>query len=129
MACSYSEHASEPVAEIRVVGRVTQHDMDELLPKLEAFIKRHGSIRFVEIIEKFEGFDPTTILDGLKFDLNHFSDVTHAAVVSDIGWIGVMTRAASMVMPITIRAFTMDELENAREWARTADKVSPAPST
>ncbi len=129
MACIYSEHASEPVAEIRVVGRVTQHDMDELLPKLEAFIKRHGSIRLVEIIEKFEGFDPTTVLDGLKFDINHLTDVTHAAVVSDIGWIGVMTRAASMVMPITIRVFTMDELEKAREWARTADKVSAEPTS
>ena len=126
MACIYTEHATQPVVEIRVVGHVTQHDMDEILPKLEAFIRRHGTIRIVEVIETFEGFDPTTFLDGLKFDLNHLTDVTHAAVVSDIGWIGVMTRAASMVMPVTIRVFTMDELEEAREWARTADKVNSA---
>ena len=126
MACIYTEHATQPVVEIRVVGHVTQHDMDEILPKLEAFIDRHGTIRIVEVIESFEGFDPTTVLDGLKFDLNHLTDVTHAAVVSDIGWIGVMTRAASMVMPVTIRVFTMDELDEAREWARTADKVSSA---
>ena len=126
MACIYTEHATQPVVEIRVVGHVTQHDMDEILPKLEAFIRRHGTIRIVEVIETFEGFDPTTVLDGLKFDLNHLTDVTHAAVVSDIGWIGVMTRAASMVMPVTIRVFTMDELDEAREWARTADKVNSA---
>ena len=126
MACKYTEDATDPVVEIEVIGRVTQNDMDHIIPKLEAFIEKHGTIRMVEIVDSFEGFDPTTILDGMKFDLNHLTDVTHAAVVSDIGWIGVMTRAASMVMPVTIRAFTMDELDTAREWARTADRVSSA---
>ena len=60
MACIYTEHATAPIAEIRVVGRVTEHDMDEILPKLEAFIDTHGSIRIIEVIEKFDGFDPTT---------------------------------------------------------------------
>ncbi len=126
MACIYTEDDTDPIVELRIVGRVTQHDMDEILPKLEAFIARHGTIRLVEIIEKFDGFDPTTVLDGLKFDLNHLTDVTHAAVVSDIGWIGVMTRAASMVMPISLRVFTMDELQEARDWARDVDRVSSA---
>lgn len=124
MACIYTEDPKGPVAEIRVVGHVTQHDMDDILPKLEALIGKHGTIRIVEVIEKFEGFDPTTILDGLKFDINHLRDVSHVAVVSDIGWIGVMTRAASMVMPVTVRVFGMDELDAAREWARTADRVT-----
>lgn len=124
MACIYKEDPTEPVAEIRVIGHVTQHDMDEILPKLEAFIDRHGTIRIVEIVESFEGFDPTTILDGLKFDINHLTDVTHAAVVSDIPWLGFMTRAASMVMPVAVRIFGMDDLEEARNWARTADRVS-----
>ena len=117
MACIYTEHETAPVAEIRVIGRVTQNDMDNVLPKLEALIQKHGAIRIVEVIEKFEGFDPTTVLDGLKFDYNHLTDVTHAAVVSDIAWIGVMTRASSLVMPVSIRTFAMDQLEDARAWA------------
>ena len=121
MACIYSEHETAPVAEIRVVGRVTQNDMDRILPQVEAFIGKHGSIRIVEVIEKFEGFDPTTVLDGLKFDYNHLSDVTHAAVVSDIAWIGLMTRASSMVMPVAIRSFSMDQLDEARAWALDPD--------
>ena len=126
MACIYTEDSSHPVVEIRVIGRVTQHDMDEILPKLEAFIAKHGTIRFVEVLETFEGFDPTTILDGLKFDINHLTDVTHAAVVSDIPWVGMMTRAASMVLPVSIRVFPMDQLDAARDWARTADPERPA---
>ena len=40
MACIYTEHDTAPVAEIHVLGRLTQHDMDEILPKLDAFIDR-----------------------------------------------------------------------------------------
>ena len=126
MACIYSKDSTAPVVEIRVVGRVTQNDMDSILPKLEAAIDKHGSIRLVEVLESFEGFDPTTILDGIKFDLNHLTDVTHANVVSDIPWVGMMTRAASMVLPVSVRVFSMDQLDEARNWVRTADRDSSA---
>ncbi len=121
MSCIYTEDQSLPVAEIQVLGRVTEHDMDEILPKLEAFIEKHGTIRIVEVIERFEGFDPTTVLDGVKFDIKHLRNVSHAAVVSDIPWIGFMTRAASTVMPLTVRTFSMADLEAARAWARAPD--------
>lgn len=122
MACIYTEHETLPVVELRVVGRVTQHDMDEIIPKLSAFIERHGKIRLVEIIEVFDGFEPSTILDGMRFDYQHLRDVTHAAVVSDIGWIGVLTRAAGMVMPVSLRVFPMSEIDAARDWAANADR-------
>lgn len=121
MSCIYTEDPELPVAEIRVLGRVTQHDMDEVLPKLEAFIARHGKIRIVEVIDKFDGAEAETLFEGFKFDMSHLTDVTHAAVVSDIGWIGMITRATAMMMPVTVRMFGMDDLEKAREWAREPD--------
>jgi hypothetical protein len=121
MACIYTESDTAPVAEIRVVGRVTEHDMDQIIPKLEAFILRHGKIRVVEVIERFEGFDATTILDGMKFDIKHLKDVSHAAVVSDIPWVGFMTSSFAMVAPLVVRAFSLDDIEQAREWAATAE--------
>lgn len=116
MACIYTEHQSLPIAELRVLGRVTEHDMDEILPRLEAFIGKHGTVRLLEVIERFDGFDPSTVLDGMKFDLRHISDVTHVAVVSDVPWVSFMTSAAAMVMPITVRAFSMSQIDEARAW-------------
>ena len=107
---------------------MTEHDMDEIVPKLEAFIEKHGHIRIVEVIEKFEGFDPTTVLDGIKFDYNHLRDVTHAAIVSDIPWVGFMSMAAGMVMPVAVRVFPMEELEAARKWAANPDDQSERPA-
>lgn len=116
MACIYSEHDSLPVVEIRVVGRVTENDMDEIIPKLETFIARHGTIRLLEVIERFDGFDPTTILEGMKFDIKHLKDVSHAALVSDIPWIGIMTSAAATVMPLIIQTFPLAKEDKARAW-------------
>ena len=116
MACRYTEHKTLPIVEIRVMGRVTEHDMEEIVPKMEAFIEKHGTIRLLEVIEQFDGFDPTTILDGMKFDLKHITDVTHIAVVSDVPWISFMTSAAAMVMPITVRVFGLDKIDEARKW-------------
>ena len=116
MACIYTEHKTLPVAELRVLGRVTDHDMDEIVPKLETFIDKHGTIRLLEGIERFDGFDPSTVLDGMKFDLRHISDVTHVAVVSDVPWVSFMTSAAAMVMPITVRVFSMSQIDEARAW-------------
>lgn len=116
MACIYTEDDTLPVVELRVVGRVTENDMNQIIPKLEAFIQRHGSVRLLEVIERFDGFDPTTIFDGMKFDIKHLKDISHAAIVSDIPWISFMTGAAAMVMPLTIRVFPMDKLDEARDW-------------
>lgn len=116
MSCTYTEHKTLPVAEIHVHGRVTEHDMDDILPRMEAFIEKHGTVRIIEVIEKFEGFDPTTILDGIKFDMQHMGNVSHAAIVSDLPWVGFMSRAAAMVMPVTTRVFTMEQLDEARAW-------------
>ena len=121
MACIYSEDPDAPVVEIRVLCRLTQHDMDEILPKLDAFIDRHGDIRLVETIDRFDGADTGAILDGLKFDYVHLRHITHAAVVSDIGWVGVVTRAASMIIPVSVRTFPLSERNAALDWARNPD--------
>ncbi len=116
VACIYTEHETLPIVELRVVGRVTERDMGEIIPRLEAFIGKHGTIRLLEVIERFDGFDPTTILDGMKFDIKHLKDVSHAAVVSDIPWVGFMTSAAALVMPLVMRTFPLAQEESARAW-------------
>lgn len=123
MACIYSEHKTLPVVEILVDGRVTEHDMDDILPKMEAFIEKHGKVRMVEIIKHFEGFDPSTILDGIKFDMKYMTSITHVAIVTDTPWIGFMTRAAATVVPLTLRVFGMGVLEDARAWIAAPDKT------
>ena len=124
MACLYTEDNTAPVVEIKVLGRVTENDMNNILPKLEDFIEKHGTIRMVEVIEKLDGFDPTTILDGLKFDAKHLSDISHVAIVTDSPWLGFMTNVADVFMPVVVRKFDMANLDQARDWAHNVDTAA-----
>ena len=116
MAIKYHEHATQPVFEIEVAGKITQADMDSVLPRLEAFLQRHGKVRMVEVIPTFEGFELSTIWEGIKFDVAHIRDIDRVAVVTDVGWIGGVTRALCRVSPLEIRVFDTAELEAARAW-------------
>lgn len=117
MTVKYTEHATLPVFEIEVAGKITQADMDAVIPPLEAFLERHGKVRMVEIIPTFEGFEWSTIWDGIKFDVAHIRDIDRVAVVTDVGWIGGITRALCRVSPLEVRVFEMGELAEARAWA------------
>ncbi len=121
MACIYTEHENSAVAEVCILGRLTQYDIEDILPKLAAFIEKNGKIRLLEVVESLEGVNPGAMLDGLVFDVRQLANITHAAVVTDMGWIGVLTRAASMVLPITIRIFPNAEWDKAAAWVSTVD--------
>lgn len=116
MSVTYDEHATLPIFEIAVTGKITQDDMDAVLPRLEAFLERHGKVRMVEIIPDFGGFEWSTLWDGIKFDVAHIRDIERVAVVTDVGWIGGWTRALCRVMPLQVRVFDMADLEAARAW-------------
>ena len=120
MSVSYTEYPDEAVFEIEVAGRVTQADMDAILPKLEAFIAQHGKVSMIEVLRSFKGFDLSTIWDGIKFDVAHLRDIDRVSVVTDIGWIGGMTKALAAVMPLQIRVFGLEDLADARAWTRSA---------
>jgi hypothetical protein len=120
MAVKYKEHATLPVFEVEVEGKITQADMDAILPPLEAFIQRHGQVRMVEVIPTFTGFEWSTIWAGIKFDVAHIRDIQRVAVVTDVGWIGGFTRALCRVSPLEIQVFDMAEIEAARRWAEAS---------
>lgn len=121
MSIIYTEHPTLPVVEITVLGKVTAQDFDTFVPRMEAFLERHGEVRFIEIVKEFKGFDWSSVWDGIKFDFKHMHQFTHVAVVSDIGWIGPMSRAFSRVSPVTLRTFALDEVDAARAWIENPD--------
>lgn len=116
MGLSYSENDVTSVCEIVVDGKVTREDYERVVPKVQAFIDRNGTIGVVEVIRDFDGFDPSILLPGLKFDLKNLSHVSHVAVVTDKAWMSPLVKAAAAVTPINMRIFPLSELEAAREW-------------
>ncbi|MBF9029532.1 hypothetical protein HKCCE3408_03910 [Rhodobacterales bacterium HKCCE3408] len=108
------------IAELTVDGRVTEDDWQSVMPRFEAFLEQHGTIRLLEIVLSFEGFDPGLIWKGTRFDMKAIPHISHCAFVSDIGWMSPLARAAGAVTPMQVRTFGTDEVAAARDWLRQA---------
>ena len=102
--------------EFTISGKLTSEDFDALAGPLEDFVEEHGKIKLLEIIEDFKGFDPTTFWKGMTFDIKIIPHITHCAVVSDMGWISPLTKAAGAFMATKLRTFDIAELDAARAW-------------
>lgn len=121
MPVDYEDFPDTKTIELNVSGRVTQADWDTVAPRFEAFMTAHGTIRLIEVIESLDGFDPGLIWQGIKFDMKAIPRISHCAVVTDIGWMSPIVRAAGAVMPMRLRTFPLSEAGAARAWLREAD--------
>ncbi len=118
MATQYKEYPNYKLVELIVDGKVTQEDFDRISGQMETFIATHGKIKILEDIRKFSGFDPSVFWDGLKFDIKHLKDISHCAVVSDMGWIGPFAKAFGTLITCKIRTFPREQIEEARQWLK-----------
>lgn len=116
MPVTYKEDAAAKTIELVVNGKVTQEDWDNVAPKFSKFLDDHGTIRLIEVIESLKGFDPILIWEGIKFDIKAIPRISHCAIVSDIGWISPISRAAGALMPMQLRTFDLAQVDAARSW-------------
>lgn len=121
MTATYQEFPETRTFELTVSGKVTMEDFDALSVPLEAFARTHGKIKLLEIIKDFQGFDPGMLWRGAKFDLRIIPQISHCAVVSDMGWISPLTKAAGAIINTQLRTFDLGEEEEARAWLANAD--------
>lgn len=123
MTIHYSDHDATKIAEMTVSGRITKADYDAITGPLSDFAERHGTIRFLEIVRDFGGFDPSVLVPGIRYDFRMMPHISHVAVVSDLGWISPVVKAAGAVMPFRMRVYDLGEEAAAREWLKTADRT------
>jgi SpoIIAA-like len=77
---AYKEYENAQAVEIVLTGRVSTEEFDKVARKLEAFIKRHGQIRVLEVIKDFVGMDAGAFWHDVKFSLRHVQDFSRIAV-------------------------------------------------
>ena len=120
MPIHYTETPGTNIAEIRVSGFIDRAAYDDAVEKLTAFIEDKGEIRLIEIVDSLGGFDPSVLWPGIRFDLKYIPRITHCAVVTDIGWMGPLSKAAGSVISTRLRTFDIAHLEDARRWIAEA---------
>lgn len=121
MPTTLTTDAKTAVATIEVEGRVTREEFDRLVPEFEAFIEALGTVRLIEIIHSFDGFDKSLLWEGLKVDMRVIPNISHCAVVSDIGWMSPVSKAAGAFISTKLRTFPMRDLDAAKAWVANPD--------
>ena len=117
MTVHFSADSQARVVELTVSGKISHADFAAILPKMEAELAR-GPLSLVEVIDSFEGFDLSTIWDGMRFDLAHWSEFRRVAIVTDMTWFSPFMRMADALTHLQIREFKREQLDEARIWAR-----------
>ena len=113
---SYTEHDNAQAVEIVLSGRVLTQEFDRVARKLEAFIKRHGQVRVLEVIEDFEGMDAAALWHDIKFSLRHLQDFSRIAVVADPETHNLWSSLVSPFIECDVEHFAPDDVTAARAW-------------
>lgn len=115
----YHTKADSPVIEICVEGKITDHDLREAIERMRGDLGLNGKTRVLERIEHFTGIEPRALWTDITLGVSVARKVTRAAVVADAGWIRASMHLARLFTKAEVKAFHVNELEQARIWINT----------
>jgi len=102
----------------RMRGLVTAQDYETVMvPDIEAAFAMNRKLRLViHIGEDFTGFAPGAMWDDVKLGFRHISGWERTALVTDVGWVRVMSSMFGFAMPTQFKLFSNAELDEALRW-------------
>ena len=112
----YQTEPNSPVVEIFVEGKITDHDLREVIERMRGDLELNGKTRVLEHIEHFTGIEPKALWTDLTLGVSVARRVTRAAVVADAKWIRASMHLARFFTKAEVKAFRVDEIEEARVW-------------
>jgi SpoIIAA-like len=105
--------------ELTVNGAIGKAEFEKAAAAVDELLKTHDRINVVEIVKAFGWVEAEVWWKDIMFHLTHSDFIHRAAVVTDKGWIGPLTRVFAGFYPAAIRTFHSGELEAAREWVKS----------
>lgn len=124
MTVSYTENLDQKTVELMVSGKITQEDFDQISGQLDEFIQTCGTVKLLEVVTDFTGFEVSMLWDGMKYDIKNLKHISHCAVVTDIGWISPLSKAAGAFVSTKLRTFDAGQIDDARAWLQNPDILS-----
>jgi len=115
---NYTIDEDAGLIELIVDGAITRADYEALIPVLDGLLARHGKLRAIETVRKIGPIDWSLWWQDLKWVVQHRDALGRCAVVTDHGWIGPVTRAASALLSGEVRVFTEAQADEARAWVK-----------
>lgn len=112
--------------DLTVDGAIQKADYEAAVAAVDELLKAHDKLNVVEVVRDIGWIKVEVWWKDLLFHLSHRNFLHRAAVVSDSGWVGPLTRFFAPLYPAAIRVFSEAQLEDARHWAWVGNEVKAA---
>jgi len=127
MPLEFHEESGGKVLVVRVSGKLTKSDYEELVPETQRLVQKYGKIRLLFDMHNFHGWEVSAAWEDMKFGLTHFTDIERVAMVGEKAWehgISVFWRPFTTAK---LRYFDRSQADEARKWI-SADLPAKAQS-
>ena len=106
---------------LRASGTVTAEDYEtQIVPALERALESNEKVRLLyHIGADFRNFEAGAIWEDAKVGLSHLTAWERIAVVSDVEWLRVATKAFGFAMPGEVKVFSNAQLDAAIAWLQS----------
>ena len=104
------------VLEVDLHGKLSREDYERFVPELERMIREYFKIRVLVTMHDFHGWDAGALLEDIKWNARHFSDIERLAVVGEKTWHALMTGFCKPFTSTEVRHFSAEDLDAARAW-------------
>lgn len=117
---------ADDVLGIEISGKLTHEDyINGFIPLFDEKLEKHEPLKVICVIgDDFNGMELAAMWDDATYGIKHWRDISHMAVVSDMGWMKSMMAVFSPFYPGELRSYSLAELDKAKDWVSTSDELA-----
>jgi hypothetical protein len=116
MSVDLHEEAGGKVVVVNLSGKLSKDDYALFVPEVERLIKQKGKLRMLVRMHDFHGWTVGGLVEDIKFDWKHFSDIERLALVGDRKWEAHMATFCKPFTSAKIRYFDEAQADEAAAW-------------
>jgi hypothetical protein len=119
MAIELQGDSATKLLEVKVSGKLSKEDYDELEPLVDELIEL-GKIKILFVMHDFHGWDLGAIWEDTKFATKHCRDIEKIAMIGEKTWEKWMAAICKPFTMSKVKYFDAGEEEAARQWLAEA---------
>jgi hypothetical protein len=99
----------------KIVGELTDNDMNKVIPKLTASIKEYGGINMLIDMTEYEKQSTTRFFDDISLAIGHRKDIDRISIVGNKLWQKILAKTSSVFFKGQ-KYFDISDIDKAWEW-------------
>lgn len=112
-----NEDSGNGVLALKISGKLTKQDLDDLVPSLEKHISSSKDPHLMMIMEDFKGWENAAAFwKDLQLDAKYIGRFDRIAIVGDKKWQEWSTRLVNPITKEELKFFPLEQARNAWDW-------------